>query len=333
METRPADIAAEHDVKPDPILILGISERSGTNFLFHLLCRHPGCDSGGPLWENYLTLHLDQLVHYADDVYREWNPAWQVGEAIGPRDTLLADLGRGLVRYLNRQLRDPPATPPAAPRRLVAKTPSVRNLPYVRRVFAGSPLLVLVRDPPAVVESAYRSFDIGFEAGMRKWATAAGTILEWLERCAARQGDAPTQSERALLVRYEDLVLDNEATLRRIFRFLDLDPETYDYAAAAELPVIASSEVRQQVGQLHWQGVPKRADFAPTDRGSGWSTARQYRLAWLAGREAEALGYTVHRPKRMRALWALWHRVMDLTWHVARITGRVRRFVTWRLPR
>ncbi len=42
----------------DPIFILGISERSGTNFLFHLLCLHPDCDPGGPIWENYLTLNL-----------------------------------------------------------------------------------------------------------------------------------------------------------------------------------------------------------------------------------------------------------------------------------
>ena len=94
----------------DPIFILGISERSGTNFLFHLLCLHPECHPGGPIWENYLTLHLDLLVRFAETVYEEWNPKWNVAETIGPSGVLLEDLGNGLIDYLNRQMRVTPSS-------------------------------------------------------------------------------------------------------------------------------------------------------------------------------------------------------------------------------
>lgn len=315
---------------PDPILILGISERCGTNFLFHLLCLHPDCDSGGPLWENYLTLHFEHLVRYAERVYAEWNPNWRVPETLGPADTLLADIGQGLTRYLNRQRNATLRSPAGRVRRLVSKTPSVSGLPHVGRILPGAALLVLVREGPAVVESAHRSFGSSYESGIRNWAAAARTILEWQDRNMGEGADSTGASRRGLLVRYEDLVLRNENELRRIFRFLDLDPEACDYTQASALPVIGSSELKGESGRLHWDGIRKRADFAPTTRGSNWTAARQYRFAWLAGREAERLGYTVRRPERFRALWMLWHLAMDGLWQASSLAARVRRFVTSR---
>ena len=69
---------------PDPIFILGISQRSGTNFLFNLLGLHPDCERVGPIWENFLLNDAQLLVDYADAVYRRWSADWDVPGVVGP---------------------------------------------------------------------------------------------------------------------------------------------------------------------------------------------------------------------------------------------------------
>src|SRR5262245_57486813 len=161
-----------------PIFILGITARSGTNFLFHLLCLHPDCDPGGPIWENYLLMHAGALVRYADAVYDSFNPEWRVDEIIGPRDVLLRHIGDGLIEYLNLQhdhrsatgaMRANDALTGGSVKRLVTKTPSVRHLTAFLKIFPHSPLLIIVRDGRAVVESGSRSFGWDREWAIRDW--------------------------------------------------------------------------------------------------------------------------------------------------------------------
>jgi hypothetical protein len=303
-----------------PIFILGISQRSGTNYLFHLLCLHPDCDYGGPLWENYLTLHLDQLATFADSVYRQWLPAWNVDQTIGPTDTLLADLGSGLVRYLRRQQAFGKAAQSTAgmtddrsvqARRLVTKTPSVKNLSLFHRVFPDARLLLLVRDGRAVVESNAKSFGLPYERAIRNWSTAARALLRWFDetdRASATGQPKPSY----LLIRYEDLFRRNEEELRAIFAYLGLDPARYDFAAAAHLPVYGSSELRQTGKPIDWDARQRRSDFDPTRRWHHWSRWRRARFAWLAGVETQRLGYP--SPPPPTGLAALIHRLRDLVW-------------------
>jgi hypothetical protein len=307
-----------------PIFILGISERSGTNFLFHLLCLHPECHPGGPIWENYLTLHLDLLVRFAETVYAQWNPQWNVAETIGPSGVLLEDLGNGLIDYLNRQMRGPPSSVGsttdreanvaggAAPgrRRLVTKNPSVRNLPLFFRLFPRAPLLILVRDGRAVVESGVRSFGLSYEHATHDWTDAGTSILQFLESPIAKQ--SPLR-----LVKDEDLFHHPEKQLRNILEFLRLSPERYDFSAAQRLPVVGSSELAQQGERtVHWRGVEKQAGFDPTRRWEHWSAARKERFLWIGGEVLKQLGYPTQPPATSHWWWTARNMALDLMWRL-----------------
>lgn len=314
----------DFDAPPAPCFILGIAQRSGTNYLFRLLQRHPDCLAPGPIWEDFLLHDSELLARYADGVVARWNPDWGVADAVGDADTLLGDLGAGLVRFLGRQAARAHASAPAeAPRRVfLTKTPSVRGLEHFPRLFPGARALVLVRDGRAVVESGVRSFGWRYEDAMHQWAVAAARILEFTRRHAGP--DSPVR-----LVRYEDLVADEEQALTRIFAFLGLDPGRYDFAAASAMGVTGSSELRGRGVAVHWKEEDKTATFDPLRRHAGWNRRRQARFAWLAGAQMAGLGYAPDVSARPVAAGAAWHRMLDLFWAAHRrarwLAGAARR--------
>ena len=292
----------------DPIFIQGITERSGTNFLFHLLCLHPDCDHGGPIWENYLLSRADDLVSYVESFYQEWNPEWNVEGEIGPPDALLSHIGDGLIAFLNRQRRLDSLA------RLVTKSPSVQNLGCFFRLFPRAPLLIVVRDGRAVVESGMRSFGWSFEASARSWADAARIIIGMCQR-------ASPPDNRFLMVRYEDLFSAPEPQLRRIFDYTGVDPERYNYAAAGHLPLYGSSERAEPGGKgLHWDPVERGAGFDPLARFRHWDQARHDRFNWIAG---DCLTYFGYEPVVGSAtgLSKARHRLADL-WSSTEICGK-----------
>lgn len=298
----------------EPVFLLGIMQRSGTNFLADLLRLHPDCRAGGVIWEDYLLAYAEPLVEYAHTVYRRWNPRWQVRETLGPEDVLCRDLGDALIAFLNRQVARPEAAgelPETPPKLLLTKTPSVASLQHFFRFFPAAPVVIIVRDGRAVVESGVKSFDWEYEVATRKWADAARTILEFERTHRA--------SERHYrIVRYETVCADIEGELRKLFEFLALDPSRYDYAAARRLPVRGSSEVRAAGDKVHWQGVAKTESFKPTERSSSWGRARHERFNWLAGQALTELGYQPRVFPGQHALWALWNRAHDLKWEARR---------------
>jgi hypothetical protein len=314
----------------DQIVILGIEARSGTNFLYHLVSAHPGCrPPDGPFWENHLTRHLDVLAEYAEAVYRHWQPEWEVDKRIGPPDVLLECIGDGLTSFLNLRGAGGPAgprspapddesSPPAPPRRLVTKTPSVAGLRSFLRVFPRAQLLLIVRDGRSVVESGIRSFNWDHEQATRNWAAAARAILDF-----DRENGA--EGRRYLIVRYEDLHGDTERELRRIFAFLGLAADAYDFEGARRLPVYGSSELARLEGKVHWEPVRKEADFDPVRRWRDWSDARHDRFVWIAGKYLSAFGYPAQIRSGSRPAWAARNTVLDLSYWLRRLSrGLVR---------
>jgi hypothetical protein len=279
---------------PQVVQVLGISRRSGTNFLYDLICLHPDCARVEAIWEDFTLARADRLQGYASAVAESWPRDWDPdGEH---RRALLRHLAEGVLRFLSDRV----APRGEAPLRYaVSKTPSVENLELLGE-FPGARAIVIARDGRDVVESGMRSFGWRFRDAARDWARAAGRIA------AARERGVPF-----LLVRYEDLVADVEGELRRIFAYLDLDARRVDFAAAASVRVRGSSSFGVVDGKVHWNPVDKTAEFQPVKRWGGWTRWRRERFLWLAGNRMRELGYADLEPPRHPLAWQVANRLCD----------------------
>ncbi len=290
------------DIHPaDPVFIQGILPRSGTNFLWDLLLLHPDCGRArGPVNEDLFLDHSDPLVAFVAAVNAAWDPRWGTFSADLP-EHLHAAIGEGLVSFLWTDRS----------RRLVSKSPSVRNLDRFFEFFPWARLLILVRDGRSVVQSAVDTFGWDFDRAARAWAEAADVIRRFQQTEVERH-------DRWRLVRFEDLVKDPEPPLREIFDFLGLDASRYDFDAARNLPVRGSSAFGREDGQVHWEAVAKNAAFTPTDRWRSWSSAQLKRFDWLVGSHLVDFGYAP-LPAGFSMLERLQHTIGDYRWQTARM--------------
>lgn len=254
-----------------PILVIGVSHRCGTNFLWRLLRCHAACVTPATIYEDHLFVRADLLERYVAETASRWDPSWgDVGPAVrGLREALAGGLA-GFVDGLGPSGRS------------LLKTPDPANLHLVPRFLPAAELLVLVRDGRSVAESYARGFGTGYEAAFRTWRDGAREVLRYLA------GDA---GRRARLVRYEDLVTETESEIGRILDLVGLPADGFDWEAARNLPVYGSSTHRGGSGQVHWQPVERTGDFRPLERHAGWPRERVERFSWVAGDEMRMLGY------------------------------------------
>ena len=235
-----------------PIFILGIAQRSGTNFFLDLIRLHPDCDAPAPIAEDFLVYHADLLVRYATSVYGYWH-RWARDEKM--EELLCEYLGNGLISFLTLH---------TSQKRIITKTPSARNVEHFFKLFPRAYLLLLVRDGRAVVESGVKSFNNNFETAVRRWAEASETALRFLE--THKDSDL-----KFLVIKYEDLCDNTSEELRKVFDFVGLDSEKYNFDSAIDLPVRGSSSFgRKDQGKLNWEPVEKNQDFNPVVRWSHW---------------------------------------------------------------
>lgn len=263
----------------EPIFILGLMHRSGTNFLHNLLCLHPACTGQKELAEDFLVSKLSSLEAYVSGVEQQWNSRWNPDNKDERLRQLLAE---ALLDFCSQERENKSG-------RLVTKTPSIEGLDVFRRFFPNAKLLLVVRNGEATVESARVSFEWGFLETCMRWARSAAAI----NRFAAADGPGGQH----LIVRYEDLFEDLNNQLERILSFLDLPLEDYDFERANDLPVKGSSELKAGAsGDLHWQGVPRTENFDPLSRSRNWSSFHRSLFSVAAGGEARDLGYDVAEP-------------------------------------
>lgn len=189
-------------------IVIGGSERSGTTLLRVLLGRHPEISCG-----RESTLFLKRVSGPRD---------------IGPRFDLDADLierwqreSRSQVEFIERFQASLLASEGKSV--WAEKTPeNVNRFAFVRRHFPNARLIHIIRDGRDVVCSLRR----------QSWARLRGhhwKSPQALEICADQWASRVLAGRQFaadplyLELRYEDLVCDPEATLRRVLDFVGLD--------------------------------------------------------------------------------------------------------------
>ncbi|MEM9450862.1 MAG: sulfotransferase [Cyanobacteria bacterium P01_E01_bin.6] len=308
----------------NPIFILGVMPRSGTNFVYNLLCLHAHCEGVGvrDMPEDSLLYNADLLARYVSNVSSFWcrhglrgkdDPTRQKNN-LELKDKLFESLGSGLLEYLNHLNHNIGAKP------LVTKTPFVRNLKYFYQLFPTARLIILMRDGRAVVESNYKSFGMSYEVGMHRWTAAAQEIIEFDQTYRDSE-------HQYLIVKYEDILDDLESEMRRVLAFLELDPEAYDFETAVNLPIFGSSEEFAKAraanvddpGEVGWKIVQKEKRFNPKSRWSHWSSMLHCRFQWLSASCMETLGYDMSEQVSPSLVTMLWNRFLDWKWQL--VTG------------
>jgi hypothetical protein len=262
--------------KPEPLFIIGIAHRSGTNYLHSLILMHPDCVQSRANGEDFLLSHSHLLTGYVQNIAANWNPIWE-----NDPGRLMKSLEHGLLEFIT------PVNSTAM--RMVNKTPVPDHAANFTTIFSSGVMVLLVRNGQDLTESYTRSFNYRFEYALRQWIKGAKEIGAILKA---------SDTSRVTMVRYEDLVPDPEKELRRIFKFAGLDADKYDYNKARSADVVGSSDVRVKTGDLNWNPVKKSSGFNPLGRAADWSRWKHYRFNHLAGETATQLGYTLRYPEK-----------------------------------
>lgn len=263
---------------PEPIFLLGVSQRSGTHYLYDLLVAHPDCrpalsrTSWEGSWEDQLVRFSGLLAEYADRVVasnRLNDPAL--------RGLLLRHIGAGLLAVLAEIDGESSADDP---RRPVTKTPLTENLQHFADLFGATPLIVLIRDPRATVASSLRTFGGPAERWLRTWRDGARRVAAYVDA-----------HPEVVVARYEDLYADPVRELSRIFTGVGVDPGRYDFDAVTALPVRGSSELGGERHAINWEPMAPTEAFDPAARGKELAPDVLRRLRWLAAAEMTRFGY------------------------------------------
>ena len=308
---------ANANTDKNPIFILGIMQRSGTNFLQDILCLHPDCGAG-PVREDFLLHYADFIQNYISNLSHTWR-GWIDDEEF--TNQLYHNIGNGLVSFLKQQtdekwLNIPLKREPLlshifkpSPQRLVSKTPSVENLDCFFKLFPNCQLIIIVRDGRAVAESYVKSFNGYYEIAMCEWAKAAQDILNFIEN------NQKENKKKYYVVKYEDLCNNNQEELLKIFDFLGLNPDLYSFKEADKSPVRGSSSFRGDDKSMHWKSVKKTTEFNPNSRWSHWNQKLHQRFNWIAGEYLVKFGYEKEY-ENTNYFWKVWNHLENFKWWV-----------------
>jgi hypothetical protein len=259
-------------MSPTPLFILGIAQRSGTNYLKQLLMLHPECVRSRHSGEDFIVQALPHLERFVYATSSHWDPSW----GNNPQDLKKA-LGQAITSYL---------TPEACSARyVVTKTPSCKHAQMCLSMFDDAYVIIIVRRGQDLVESFVRSFTSSFSYAARLWANGARDALR------VTSDHSLMSSQRVLVVTYEDLYQHNAATMKSIFDFLHLSDSHFDYEKSLDCHVVGSSSYRHDAQKLSWTPRPKSHDFRPLERSSEWNRWKHYRFNWIAGDLSRKLGY------------------------------------------
>lgn len=257
-----------------PIFLLAISPRSGSNYLYRLIARHPQIKEANIKGEDFLLRHSHHLMQHIWGVSNNWKESWG-----NSKEKLTEEMAMAWYRFLGgNELGDA--------QRLLTKTPMPHNAGNFLKLFPEGQMVIITRRGPDVVESFVKTFKSSFESAVLRWKKGADHIHLLRKQYPKEEGKA------YLVIRYEDLFEQTETTLSKVLEFLNLETAVFPMEEALAQGVIGSSTQADDGAEVSWQSEQEKDEnFDPTKRAAQWSIWQRYRFEYLAGERHRELGY------------------------------------------
>lgn len=274
---------------PDrPVMLVGVSQRSGTNFLGSLFELHPDLATPRTILEDHLPRGAGAITGGLRSIAAKYPEDWLVPHEA--EATLQRVVGDALLDWLAADA----GIEAGDPRRLLTRTPGAEGVMELAHLVPGASMVLLVRDGRDVVASGMHGMGWSFTEGVDRWLAGARSILKLV-------GRPLPLGVRVRLVRYEDVVADPVGETVQLLEWLDLDTDRWDAEAAADLPVLGSSFHTGGEGDVHWDPLPRPDGFDPRGRAADWPEELHARFVLRASTELRALGYPVAWPRNRGA--------------------------------
>lgn len=259
---------------PQHIILLGITQRCGTNYLFSLLDLHQEISPMAFPGEDFLLQSAEHLGRYVYDTSSNWHAMWGGGINIQDYQKKLAsDLGKGLTNNFLQAHN--------SSTHLLSKTPDTRGVVWAPALFPDSKIIFLVRNPVSTINSGRKSFGWTYSESMKRWKASADRIHSMLQKFP----------QQTMLVRYEDLMKNKKETVSKILDFVELDQEGFRFDQIDEIKVLGSSKSRNTDGKIDWSGETARPDSASFTQKPQIPDWLQTFIMNNCREQCEALGY------------------------------------------
>jgi hypothetical protein len=303
----PASRVAAHPtalppICPNPLFVIG-SPRSGTTVLATSLAKHSelwASDESDVLFFLFANGFVERSFDRAMAIPgRRWLRREHVS-----REEFLAHLGLGINALITNRSRG---------QRWIDHTPRYALIvETLAEVFPGASFIHILRDGREVVQSMLHFADAApnpvvgrFLRRDVQWATdMRGACEEWSDHVETAMAFCDEQTDRVMVVRYEDLVAEPQEAFRKIHRFLGIADEEAParFLASRRINSSFDDRPRPSADEL-WEtwDEERRTVFAevagPTMLKCGYSTADELGGTAGSGRSPRAF----HRG-RMRGL-------------------------------
>lgn len=266
--------------------IVSPTQRSGTNYLCHMLNMHPelAFPGGDNLPdEQCLYTYAESLKEYTYKTVSTW-AKWIDGgekELNVHAKGILGAMGEGILKYFN-QFIDPGKT-------LLFKTPDAGHLENIFHLFGNGKVVLLVRDGRDTLESFSKSWggDGAFGKMCERWSNRVETILKF--KMMAENSGA---GDQLLFVRYDRLNNNPKEELEKVLNFLGVGLEQFPWQDLESVPVLGSSAHKTNDDVVHWNPVEKGEDFKPNKKWTAWSERKKNIFKKAAGESLIKLGFS-----------------------------------------
>lgn len=266
--------------------IVSPTQRSGTNYLSHMLNMHPKLTfpAGDNLPdEQCLYTCSEYLKEYSVKTVSNWSK-WVDGgdKSLNAHSKgLMGAMGEGILNYF-RQFT-------ATDSILLFKTPDAGHLENIFHLFGGGKVVLLIRDGRDTLESFSKSWggDGAFKKMCLRWSDRVDTIMKF-KAMSEKSG----LGDRLLFVRYDELNNNTEEEIKKVLKFLDVEIAQFPWTELENVPVLGSSAHKTEDDIVHWKPIEKSSDFKPNKKWLDWSDRKKNIFKKHAGENLVKLGFT-----------------------------------------